>query len=125
MIDLRPIASGWPVEILTKTSELFVGRLDDSDRSKTDSATNRAIMDAVRSGWFRKEYEDSYDYAYYWDSVEKMKAFIEEDWSETAFLSNDVADEAQRLLLEAGAGAEIRIRRNMVIARYRKLNIDW
>lgn len=124
MIDLRPLASGWPVEVLAKNLEFFAGRLDDRKRTKTDLVTNNAVLEAVQRGWFRKENEVFYEYAYYWDSVDKMKAFIVEDWSKAAILPNDVAVETKRVLKEAGPGAEIRIRRKMMIASYQKLTTN-
>ena len=121
MIDLRPLASGWPLEIVSPDTEILAGRLDDNKRIRVDVASNNAISAAIQRGWFTKESEDLFEYAYYWDTVEEMMAYVEADWGNAAVVPNDVAVEAHRLVDIAGDRVEIRIRRTMVIASYRKL----
>lgn len=121
MIDLRPLASGWPVEIVSPDTEILAGRIDDNKRIRVDVASNNAVSAAIQRGWFKKENEDLFEYAYYWDTVEEMMAYVEADWWNAAVVPNDVAVEAHRLVEVAGERVEIRIRRTMVIASYRKL----
>lgn len=120
LIDLRPMASGWPVEIVGPGIEKLAGRLDDGKRIRVDDASNDAVLEAVQRGWLKKESEDYFDYAYYWETVEEMVEYVEADWCNAATIPDNVLAEAHRLVDVAGEEVEIRIRRAMVIARYRK-----
>jgi hypothetical protein len=121
IIDLRPKASGWPVEIVGSGTEKLAGRLDDRKRMRVDDASNGAISEAVQRSWFKKESEENFDYAYYWATVEEMVEYVEVDWSNAATIPDKVLAETHRLVDGEGENVEIRIRRAMVIARYRKL----
>jgi hypothetical protein len=121
MVDLRPFASGWPLEIVSRGSAQLAGRLDDHKRVTVDDISNTAIAETVQGGWFQNEREDVFDYAYYWDSVEEMIAYVEDDWSDSAVVPTNVMLEARRLVDIAGDPVEVRIRRKMKIAGYRKL----
>jgi hypothetical protein len=114
------MASGWPVEIVGPGIEELAGRLDDSKRIRVDDASNDAVLEAVQRGWLKKESEDYFDYAYYWETVEEMVEYVEADWCNAATIPDNVLAEAHRLVDVAGEEVEIRIRRAMVIARYRK-----
>jgi hypothetical protein len=121
MIDLRPMASGWPVEIVSKNSEIIAGLLDDNNRKLVDAASDDAVSEAVQRGWFKKVSEDYFDYEYYWDTVEEMVEYVESDWCNAATIPESVLAEVHRLVDVTGEEVEIRIRRAMVIASYRKL----
>lgn len=121
LLDLRPLASGWPVEIVSQDAEMLAGRLDDKKRIGEDTASNNAVSEAVQRGWFKKESEDIFEYAYYWDTVEEMIEYVGADWWNSAIVPENVMAEAHRLVHLAGGQAEIRIRRSMVLASYRKL----
>jgi hypothetical protein len=121
LIDLRPYSSGWPVEIVNRDTQRLAGPLDDSLGSGVDSASDNAVLEAVQSGWFEKEDEGSFEYAYYWDSVDEMREFVKENWRKSATVPDSVLSEARRLVPLMGEHVQIRIRRTMLIASYRKL----
>ena len=72
MIDLRPYASGWPAEIVNRDTQMLAGPLDDEIGQSVDIASDNAVLEAVQRGWFEKENEGSFEYAYYWDSVDEV-----------------------------------------------------
>jgi hypothetical protein len=115
------MASGCPVEILTRGSEKLAGRLDDNNRTREDVASNNAISEVVQKGWFKKESEYFFEYTYYWDTVEEMIEYIEADWGNSVIVPDNLLAETHRLVQAADKGVEIRIRRTMVIASYRKV----
>jgi hypothetical protein len=121
LIDLRPYSSGWPVEIVSRDTQMLAGPLDDSVGLGVDIASDNAVLEAVQSGWFEKENKGSFEYAYYWDSVDEMNEFVKEKWCNSATVPDSVLSEARRLVQLTGEQVQIRIRRTMLIASYRKL----
>ena len=121
LIDLRPYASGRTVEIVSQDTRILVGQLDDKLGTSDDTASDIAVSEAVRRHWFEKENEEFFEYAYYWDTVQKMKAFIEEEWCNSVSVPDNVLSDAHRLIQLTDKQAQIRVRRTMLIASYRKL----
>jgi hypothetical protein len=121
LVDLRPHVSGWPVEIVSRDTRILVGQLDDKKGISDDVASDNAISEAVQRGWFEKEDEEFFEYVYYWDTVDKMNAFIEEEWCDLATMPDNVLSETRRLVQLTGEQVQIRVRRTILIASYRKL----
>jgi len=121
LIDLRPFASGWPVEIVNRDTQMLAGPLDDEIGLSVDISSDNAVLEAVQRGWFEKENEGSFEYNYYWDSVDEMNEFVKAEWCNSATVPDSVLSEARRLVQLTGEQVQIRIRRTMLIACYRKL----
>ena len=121
LIDLRPHVSGWPVEIVSPDTRILVGQLDDKAGIRDDIAADIAISKAIRRGWFEVENEAFFEYAYYWNSVDEMNAYIETEWSNLVAVQGNVLSEARRLVQLTSEPVQIRIRRTMLIGSYRKL----
>lgn len=120
LVDLRPIASGWKLEIVQGERGKLAGRLDDSLRRSTDAASNQAMAQAVALGWFKPRTQDSFAYAYYWDDLEGMQAYVEAEWPDSAVIPENVLREAARLVREAVGESKIRITRTIWIATYER-----
>jgi hypothetical protein len=121
MIDLRPKAAGWPVEIIDGEKRIKVGRLDDRGRKNIDEITDKAVAEAVRRGWFEVDQKDTFDFIYYWDSVDGMRKYVEEEWAPNTTIPGEVLSEAHRLAKSAGDGIQVGVRRALMIASYRRL----
>jgi len=121
LIDLRPHISGWPVEIMNRNTRILVGQLDDIKGISDDVASDNAISEAVHRGWFEKENEEFFEYAYYWDTPDKMNNFINSEWNNFVTLPANVLSEIHRLVQMTGEKIQVRIRRTMLIECYRKL----
>lgn len=121
LIDLRPHAAGWPVEIVGQDTRILAGQLDDVLGRSDDIASDIAVSEAVRRGWFEKENEEFFEYSYYWDTVDQMNEFIEAEWCDFASVPDNVLSETRRLVQLTGEPVQIRVRRTMLIASYRKL----
>jgi hypothetical protein len=100
---------------------MLAGPLDDSIGQSVDIASDNAVREAVQKGWFEVENQDAFEYAYYWDSVEGMHAFLEENWKESATVPGSLLAKARRLEELAAKPVQIRIRRTLLIASYGKL----
>ena len=119
LLDLRPIAGNWPVEVVEGEKVTPAGPIDDAPSLPIDTASNESLVEAGREGWFTREREASFDFFFYWDAADEMKAFIDEKWVPDACLPDEVLAEARRLMA-GGEGRRVRVRVNMVISRWRK-----
>lgn len=119
LIDLRPLAQNPPVEIVVGGQVFLAGRADVSSAMPDDVASDKSLDEVVGEGWFVREREELFDYALFWDTFDEMMAYAEWEWIRV-FLPEAMLTEARRLLASSGEGARLRVRRRMVISRYRK-----
>ncbi len=122
LIDLRPFAGNWPLEVVTATHQWPAGTLDDSQERPDDQAANGAIAAALDAGWFVEERATTFQFAWYWDTLAELEAYIVERWSTVMRLPVGTRRAVQRLLAEAGPGARVRFRRGMRLGRYRRVD---
>jgi hypothetical protein len=121
LVDLRPYSSGWPLEVVTPNTQMLAGPLDDTIGQSVDIASDTAVLEALQRGWFQAENKTSFQYTYYWDTVDDMHEYLEANWEESATVPDSVLSKARRLVQRANKPAQIRIRRTMSLASYRKL----
>ncbi len=121
LIDLRPIAAHWPIEVVNEGRAIPVGTVDGTLRAAHDNASHQAMVAAVRKGRFRKERDAFFEFAYYWDSLAELKAYMDDCWSDIVALPESAIEQVRRLILVTPMQHKIRIRRQMMIARYRRL----
>ena len=77
LLDLRPLSSKPPIEVVTPGGAVQVGVLDDS-QTPDDAAVDRAMRQAVEIGWFVSHGGDTqFHTEHYWDTVKEMAEFIE------------------------------------------------
>lgn len=119
LIDLRPVALDPPLEIIDGEQLFLAGRADVSPAIPDDLASNEALAEIVGQGRFVREREALFDYAIYWDTLEEMLAYAESSWIRVS-LPEAIVAEARRLLAASAGNARLRVRRRMVISRYKK-----
>lgn len=118
MIDLRPHTINYPFEVVTAEQTRLAGMMNLMDFEDT-LASDDALAQVTREGWFVREREDFFHYAHYWDTVYELKTtIIEDDWNDPQ--SADLLARAERFLDDGGPDAQIRLRYRMIISRYRK-----
>jgi hypothetical protein len=117
LVDLRPFADRWPVEVVVDGKDALAGRYDDSDKAADDAAADAAVVEILGQGWFNKESAESFELAYYWNSAEGLKTFLEDNWTGVGTIPEEVFSRIDRLENER---SEVRIRRSMHIASYWK-----
>ncbi len=120
LLDLRPYSTGWPLEVVTPDTQILAGPLDDSIGIDLDIASDNAIQEALQHGWFQEETSTTFDYTYYWDTVDDMHDFLQENWKKSATVPGALLSKAHRLVQSAGGPVQIRIRRTMTLASYTK-----
>lgn len=121
LIDLRPLAGNWPVEVVSADAANEVGRVTDLPQGlEDDAAANRTMARAADDGWFSREKEETFPLYYYWDSPKDLEDYVEENWSEFIAIDQDVYKRLRSAWALADADARVRVRANMLITRWRK-----
>ena len=121
LIDLRPLAEGWPVEVCTGGGREAVGRVTDLPQGLADDeAANTAMRQGEGGRLFTRDQELMFPFYYTWDSPAEMQEFIEQEWSDFAEIRDDVWKNARSAWTIAEAGARVGIRVNMLITRWTK-----
>ncbi|NIR50575.1 MAG: hypothetical protein GWN55_10185 [Phycisphaerae bacterium] len=126
LIDLRPVPSQCPIEVVTPGSIVHVGEADASGMAADDEAADRAIRDAVEQGWFVLRRDTRFDFDFYWDSVHEKASFIDgsirmkqavPSYADLEKVHRDLSTRAQGV-------ARIRCRRQTMLAVYCKASIE-
>ncbi len=121
LIDLRPFAGNWPLEVVAGRHRWSAGPLDDSQEQPDDAAANAALAHAIQAGWFVGERATTFQYAWYWDTLAELEAYIAERWTTVMRLPPATRAAVIRLLARTGPGARLRLRRGMLLGCYRRL----
>ncbi len=121
MIDLRPLADSWPIEIVLGEKIVQVGLVTDLPSGPAgDQAANDAMETANRLGWFNQRGTRVFPFNYYWDSLEEMTAHVKEKWADFAVIKPNVIRAARSVLREVESGYRIRIRLKMFLSCWEK-----
>lgn len=120
LVDLRPVASDPPLEIVTADRAQSAGNLcHDADRPD-DLAADAAIQAVVDDTLFTPLRTEAFGLAAYWDSLEHLLEYAVENWSDPDKLSDELIGRAMELEGRAGSSYRVRIRSQMHLAQYRK-----
>lgn len=120
LLDLRPLAINWPVEMVTGIRQQHIGWVNTLDRLADGVASDRALAHAVDAGWFSTPHRVVFDFIYLWHSPDGLRQHAAENWSHYR-LAPELLTEAARVHAAAGPGAQLRIRRTMTLGRYERL----
>jgi hypothetical protein len=121
LIDLRPLADRWPVEVVTSGTVRVTGHVTDLPSGLADDeASNRAMEEAARRGWFVRESEQIFPAFIYWDSPDEMSAYIADRWTDFVKLEEDTLQAARVLWNTAGDDRRVRVKTKMLLTRWRK-----
>jgi SAM-dependent methyltransferase len=120
LIDLRPFADSSPVEVASDSQTHLAGHLDQLPEDiANDEAANQAIAKAAEQGRLTLERMEFFQFSYEWDSPEEMQAYIEDEWSDFVTIPEDLWRNVRSLWVAAEGGGHLRVRRKMLIARWR------
>jgi len=121
LIDLRPRATNWPLEVVVDGQVRLAGRVDNAPFVPDDSAAEGAMERMVREGWFSLGQHTSFDCASYWDTLEDMLTYYRESTSPPLTFPDDVLATAHAFTAPAGRDTKVRIRLSMELSIYHKL----
>ena len=66
LIDLRPLADNWCVEVVSLREVKKTGRVVDlPEQTNGDLASNETMREVEKRGWFKREEEDLFSFVYY------------------------------------------------------------
>jgi hypothetical protein len=117
LIDLRPVVSHPPVDVLGRGSEVRAGRLDDTSDLADQAACDRALELALTQGWLRRLGDERFSYRMYWESPQEMLDYVTSHW-EGVEIPEDVVVRAQQLADVAVPPIQVRIGLTMSITSY-------
>jgi SAM-dependent methyltransferase len=121
LIDLRPLAGSWPVEVASGREVKEAGRVSDMPVGlEDDKAANESIAQAASQDRFAREREEFFSFFYYWDSPNEMQAYIEEEWADFISIDESTWKNVRSLWAVADADARLRVRLRMLITRWKK-----
>jgi hypothetical protein len=121
LIDLRPLADRWLVELVSGRAPLEMGRMTDLPAGLADDqAANDAIQTAARRGWFVLESDLSFPFYYYWETPEEMLEHIQEKWGDYMQLDPQVYSALQNAWAGLGTDRRVRVKVKMHLASWRK-----
>ena len=120
LIDIRPLADRWPVEVGSAPRFHETGRVQDLPlQVEGDVAANESMRVVEARGWFEREQEELFPFLYTWDTPSEMEEFIAEDWSDFIELDEAAKRSTRSAWASAEAQARVQIRVRMLIARWR------
>lgn len=120
LIDLRPISVDTRLEILSGEAVHPAGVIDFSPGIPEDEAADKAVAILVRRDDLVPDGSREFEYAYYWDDLPSMRAYVEDRWSDSAVIPERVFKRAEELIRKSPSPARIRVRLVVSLATYRK-----
>ncbi|HET9911823.1 MAG TPA: hypothetical protein VFQ13_08035 [Anaerolineales bacterium] len=119
LIDIRPFADGWQVEVASANEIKETGRVDDLPESvSADIASNQAMQEVESRGWFRREQEQLFPFFYSWDTPSEFEEFVAEDWSDFIALSEGVKKATRAAWAIGDADSRVRVRVKILITKW-------
>jgi hypothetical protein len=121
LIDLRPVAGRWPVEVVTGSTRREIGRLVDLPVGLADdTAANNSFKEIARRRSFSRENKLSFRFFYYWDTPDEMRDHIREKWGDFMELEEASFSATQSAWEAAEADRRVRVRLKMLLTSWRK-----
>ncbi len=122
LVDVRPICVDAPLEILSSRRTEIAGLVDMSPDIDDDIAADSAIKEAL--GALKQVTLDYFDFAYYWNTVDEMKADFEERWKEDAILPEAVLEKAHSFYQSHRPSPRVRLRIRMKLAAFMRTHLS-
>ncbi len=121
LIDLRPLADNWRVEVVSLREVRRTGHVEDlPEQTNGDVAANEAMMEVEKRGWFKREQDELFSFVYSWDTPSEMEEFVKEDWGDFIELREDTKRVTRAAWAVADGDSRVRIKMNIWIARWKK-----
>jgi hypothetical protein len=122
LIDLRPLASQWRVEVVSARETRQTGTVTDLPLGlEDDHAANRAMTDGESRGWFLREREEIFSIYYVWDSASEMEEWIDAEWEDFITLGEETRRATRSAWALGDADSQVRVEVKVLITRWKKL----
>jgi hypothetical protein len=121
LIDLRPILSRWPIEVVSARETCETGHIQDLPLGLADDeAANQSIALAEQKRWFGREAEEFFPYYYSWDSPSEMETWIADEWHDFIQMEEKAKKATRSTWALGDADATVRVAVKMLITRWKK-----
>jgi len=121
LLDLRPLADCWPVEIVERDHIFETGRLTDLPLGLSDDqAANLSVETASRTGLYSREKEFIFSLNIYWDDPDEMIVYVSEKWADYLFMDDEIQKKTQDAWERSGIDRKVRIKLKMLLTRWNK-----
>ena len=125
LIDIRPLADNWRVEVVSLREIKRTGRVEDlPEQISGDIAANETMLEVEKRGWFKREQDELFPFFYSWDTPSEMEEFVNEDWQDFVGLAEDTKRATRAAWAVADADSRVRVRVEIWIARWRKQEMN-
>ncbi|MCY3797834.1 MAG: hypothetical protein OXG84_08500 [Chloroflexi bacterium] len=119
LIDMRPTMRNRRVELALPEATLFIGEIDSASTNSDHLAANDALDAALAAGEFKLEHRTTFQIKTDLDTLADLREF--KSVLRRSVMPESIFERIRALIADEPAGALIRIRREMLIARYRRL----
>ena len=120
LLDLRPLASPSPIEIVTRDQITRAGEIDGSPGQADDVASDRALGQVRKEGVIVPLRAEHFIVQFYWDSLEEMVDTVASTWQRRHVTPSERdLEPARRALRAAGPGARVRSSKQCRLTLYR------
>ena len=119
LIDLRPTTRNRSIELALSSATLCIGEIDSTSTFSDHVAADAALEAALAAGELRLEHRTTFHFLSDLDSLADLREF--QRGLRRSVMPESIFQRIQALTADEDASYLIRIRREMLIARYRKL----
>ena len=119
LIDIRPTMRNRRVELLLLDATLFIGEIDSSSTMSDHVAANEALDATLAAGEFKLEHHATFEIRTDLDSLADLREF--RSGLRRSVMPELIFERIAALIADEPAEKIIRIRREMLIARYWRL----
>ena len=119
LIDLRPTIINRQVGLELGGARLHIGEIDSSDSIPDHQVADAALVAALTAGKFHAEHRENFEFVTDLDTLEDLQEFA--DGLHRSVMPESMPGQIKALIEGGASDCLIRIRREMLIARYRKL----
>jgi hypothetical protein len=121
LIDLRPMLSSWPIEVVSAREIRETGHIQDLPLGLADDhAANGSIAQAERNGWFTRQTEEFFPFYYSWDSPSEMEKWIADEWEDFIQLDEESKRATRSAWTIGDADSIVRVKVKMLITSWKK-----
>jgi hypothetical protein len=122
LIDIRPLADHWRIEVGSAGRIKESGRVDDLPlQVNADAASNETMKEVESRGWFQREQKEFFPFLYSWDTPSEMEEFVAEEWFDFVALSEEAKRATRSAWATADADARVQVRVKILIMKWKKL----
>ena len=121
LIDLRPVLSHWPLEVMSARETRETGQIQDLPLGLADDkSANQSMARAEQNGWFTRQTEEFFPFYYSWDSPSEMEEWIAEEWEDFIQLDEESKRATRSAWALGDAESIVRVKVKMLITSWKK-----